>query len=304
MIKSITVTNYLGDSIKLDLARPENTGFAVKSITGLGPGKATINTTESATNDGGSYNSARLSSRNIVITLKYLWTSRQSVEEGRYLSYKYFPIKKKIKLLIETDNRMAEIEGYVESNDPTIFSNDECSDISIICPNPYFQSVNGADAVLFSNVEPAFSFPFSNESLTEGLIKVGDIKSLAEADVIYDGDAEIGITITIHAIDTARNITVYNTRTREYMRIDTDRLAKITGSNVVMGDDIVICTVKGNKSAKLIRDGVTTNILNCIANDSKWFEITKGRNIFAYTAEEGLENLELKIEHRTMYEGV
>lgn len=46
MIRAITVTNYLGDSIKLDLARPEQSGFVVTSVTGLGSGKANINMTE------------------------------------------------------------------------------------------------------------------------------------------------------------------------------------------------------------------------------------------------------------------
>ena len=105
MIKSITVTNYLGDSIKLDLARPEESGFVVTSVTGLGSGKANINMTEVATNDGSLYNSSRLPSRNIVISLKYLWQS--TIEDVRQLSYKYFPIKKKLTLLIETDNRQA-----------------------------------------------------------------------------------------------------------------------------------------------------------------------------------------------------
>ena len=73
MIRAITVTNYLGDSIKLDLARPEQSGFVVTSVTGLGSGKANINMTEVATNDGGLFNSSRLPSRNIVISLKYLW---------------------------------------------------------------------------------------------------------------------------------------------------------------------------------------------------------------------------------------
>lgn len=136
MIKSITVTNYLGDSIKLDLARPEESGFVVTSVTGLGSGKANINMTEIATNDGSLYNSSRLPSRNIVISLKYLWQS--TIEDVRQLSYKFFPIKKKLTLLIETDNRQAEIEGYTEANDPNIFSKDEGSDISIVCPNPFF----------------------------------------------------------------------------------------------------------------------------------------------------------------------
>lgn len=304
MIKSITVTNYLGDSIKLDLARPENTGFAIKSISGLGPGKAIINTNESATNDGGFYNSSRLPNRNIVITLKYLWTSTQSIEEGRHLSYKYFPIKKKVTLLVETDTRKAEIEGYVEANEPNIFSKDECADISIICPNPFFRSSENSNVMMFSTIEPLFEFPFSNESLTEDLIVMGGIKNLAEAVVMYDGDADIGATITIHAIGAARNVAVYNTGTREIMRIDTDKLTTLTGSGIITGDDIVICTVKGQKSVNLIRRGVTTNILNCLARESDWFQLRKGENIFAYTAEEGLNNLELTIEHRTLYEGV
>lgn len=122
MIKSITVTNYLGESLKIELARPDLSGFVVQSITGLGPGKATINISEESTRDGGLYNSARLSKRNIVIGLKYYYWSDKTIEELRHLSYKYFPIKKRVKLLIETDGRQAETEGYIEANDPDILS--------------------------------------------------------------------------------------------------------------------------------------------------------------------------------------
>ena len=109
MIRAVTFTNYLGDSIRLDLARPEESGFIIKSVTGLGPGKANINTTEIATNDGSLFNSSRMPSRNIVISLAYMW--KDSIEDVRQLSYKYFPIKKKLTMLIETDNRQAEIKG-------------------------------------------------------------------------------------------------------------------------------------------------------------------------------------------------
>ena len=34
MIKSVTVVNHLGESLKLDLASPEKSGFIVKSIEG------------------------------------------------------------------------------------------------------------------------------------------------------------------------------------------------------------------------------------------------------------------------------
>ena len=64
---------------------------------------------------------------------------------------------------------------------------------------------------------------------------------------MYSGDAEIGVTITIHAIGEARNITIYNTGTREVMRIDTDKMKAFTGSGIVAGDEITICTVKREK---------------------------------------------------------
>ncbi|MBR5780370.1 MAG: phage tail family protein [Bacteroidales bacterium] len=304
MIKSITVTNYLGDSIKLELSRPEKSGFIIKKIEGLGPGKANLNMTEVSTNDGSIYNSSRLPSRNIVFSLGYLW--KNSIEDVRQLSYKYFPIKKKLKLLIETDNRLAEIEGYVESNEPDIFSKDEGADISIICPNPFFYSAGeeGNNVTVFSGYDPLFQFPFSNESLKECLLEVGAIHNSKDECVVYDGDAEIGVNITIHALGEASDITIYNLGTREVMRINTERMKSLTGYGIIAGDDIVICTVKGNKSVTLVRNGIKTNILNCLDRDADWFQLSKGDNIFTYTAASGGTNLQFKIENRVVYEGV
>lgn len=304
MIKSITVTNYLGDTLKMELSRPHLSGFIITSVTGLGPGKANINTTEISTNDGSLYNSSRVPNRNIVISLRYLWTN--SIEDARQMSYKYFPIKKKLRLLIETDNRLAEIDGYVESNEPEIFSKEEGADISIICPYPFFYSADGdgMQTTVFSGVEPMFEFPFSNESLSDPLLEMGEIHNRTDNVVIYNGDVETGIIITIHAMGEASGITIYNTLTREIMEIDTDKIATLTGSGIIAGDDIIISTVKGNKYAKLIRAGDEINILNCMDKNTDWFQLSKGDNVFVYTAETGTTNLQFKIENRLVYEGV
>lgn len=304
MIKSVTVKNYLGETIVLDLMKPEKSGFIVKSITGLGPGKATINKTEMATGDGSIYNSARMSSRNIVISLEFMWAP--TVEHVRQLSYKYFPIKKNLELVFETDNRIAKINGYVESNDPKIFSNREGTDISIICPDPLFYSAgeDGTNVTVFSGIEAAFEFPFSNESLDEPLIEMGIIHSVRDKSIYYDGDSEIGIKITINATGKATDIRIYNTNTRESMFIDTDKIEKITGEGLDAGDEITIVTVKSKKSITLLRDGKRTNILNCLSKQNDWFTLSKGENIFAYTAETGANNLHFKIENEVAYEGV
>lgn len=222
------------------------------------------------------------------------------------MSYKYFPVKRAITLLFETDNRKLQISGYVESNEPDIFSSQESAEISIICPNPYFYA-SGDDSTVtttFSNISSAFEFPFSNESLTTDLIEMGLIETNTERNIYYSGDGDIGFTITIHAIGEATNITIYNMTTRESMEIDTEKLEELTGSGLLYGDDIIICTVKNQKSATLLRDGVTTNILNCISKDSTWFQLTKGDNLYAYTAETYPENLQFTITNQTIYEGV
>ena len=304
MIKSVTITNHLDESIKLDLFNPEESGFIIKSIEGLGPVKANINFKELATNDGAIDNSARLSSRNIVMSLQFM--ESPTIEETRLKSYKYFPIKRNIKFLIETDSRICETIGRVETNVPTIFSNAEGCQISILCSNPYFYSAgeNGTNQTIFYGTEPLFEFPFSNESLTEDLIEFGSIENRTEGTVYYDGDAEIGITIQIHAVGEAEGLVIYNTKTREIMRINDDKLKSLMGSGIQAGDEITITTSRGEKGIYMLRSGVTTNILNSLEKPIKWFQLSKGDNTFAYTASAGLTNLQFRIENKVIYEGV
>lgn len=307
MIYSLAVTNFLGDRIRLELGKPENTGFLIKSITGLGPVKANVNTTEVATNDGSMFNSARLSQRNIVIQMVFVNSIYgEDIEAIRQKSYKYFPIKKNVELVIETDNRYVRTTGYIESNEPDIFSKQEGTQISIICPDPYFYSASedGDNVTDFYSIDPMFEFPFSNESLTEPMLVFGEIQIKTEGVITYSGDSEIGVMIYIHAIGPAEHINIYNTETREVMTIDTVKLEKLTGRGLIAGDDIIINTLKGEKSITLVRSGVSYNILNCLDKNTDWFTLVKGDNIFAFTADSGVTNLQFRIENKVIYEGV
>lgn len=307
MIYSIVVTNYLGDRIKLELGKPDVSGFLIKSITGLGPAKANVNTTEVSTNDGSLFNSARLSQRNIVLDMVFINTVYgESIEDLRQKSYKYFPLKKSVELTIETDNRYVKTTGYVESNELNIFSSQEGTQISIICPDPYFYSAgeDGNNVTNFYSIDPMFEFPFSNESLDEPLLVFGEIQIKTEGVITYHGDSEIGVMIYIHAIGPATNINIYNTETREVMRINTEKISSLTGKGIVASDDIVINTAKGEKSITLIREGVSYNILNCLDKNTDWFTLEKGDNIFAFTADSGVTNLQFRVENKVIYEGV
>lgn len=302
MIKSITIINDLNESIDIVLTQPELSGFIVSSINGLGPVKANINQNELATSDGSIFNSARLSYRNIVLELLFDETA-DLIETIRQKSYKYFPIKRQITFQIFTDNRNLEITGFVESNEPEIFSDKEGTQISIICPDPYFHSTESQTTV-FYGVESLFEFEFENDSLTEPLLEMGSIEQKREQTVYYTGDAEVGVTISIYLMGGARNISVYNVTTREIMRINTDALEQLVGSGLAEGDTIIINTSRGSKSIQLLRDGTYINILNCLDRNTDWFRLVKGDNVFTYTAYEGLGNIHFKIENLVLYEGV
>lgn len=307
MIKKVEVTNNIGNKISIDLSNPYTTGFIIRSISGLGPPDVDVNITDIITRDGGLFNSARMNQRNIVFDIMFVRTlSGESIEAVRQKTYKYFPVKRQVSLLIETENRLVSISGYVESNEPDIFSSKESTKISIICPDPYFYDAkNGGDSVTtFYSVEPLFEFPFSNESFTERLLNMGEIDVATEGVVNYNGDSEVGMMIVIHALGLAENITIYNINTREQLAIDTDKIAEITGSGIVAGDDIFINTSKGEKSITLVRNGTSYNILNCLDKNVDWFTLVKGDNLFGFTADVGISNLQIQVINKTLYEGV
>lgn len=180
MIKSVTATNYLGESLTMGIGDPDESGLLISSIDGIGPGESDINVTEFAATDGGIYNSSRIPTRNIVINMlfKYIPT----IEDARHLTYKMFPLKKPINLIFETDNRLLQIDGYVESNEPDIFSKQEGTSISIICPGYYFYSLAEA-SVKIDGVKKLFEFPFYND--VEGLIDYTETIDILE-DNNYD----------------------------------------------------------------------------------------------------------------------
>lgn len=301
MIKSVTVTNFKGESLKLTLTNPDESGLIIESIDGLGPSKANINSTELATMDGSIFNSARQEERNIVMYL--IMMESPTIEDARQKIYKYFPLKKRVKIEIETDNRHVETEGYVESNEPDIFSDQESTQISIICPDPYFYAV-GASASAFSGVHPEFEFEYSNESLSENLTEFGDIRVDQRAIINYQGDTDVGVVMTIHALGSAENITIYNADTRETMKINTEKILTMTQGAFSTGDDILISTIKGQKYVQLLRNGVHTNIIGALDRDADWFQLTPGDNLFGFTADSGANNLMIQFDYKVAYGGI
>lgn len=310
MIKTIKITNKKGDHILLELSNPYKTGLNVKRITGLGPVKADINIAKLAIADGGIYNSSRANTRNIVFTLG-LMPQPISVQNSRRLTYRYFPLKEKIKMEFWTEDRTYYTEGYVESNEPSIFSKDEETDISVMCPYPWFKQVNIDDTanrdyvnVDFFGTIAGFEFPFSNESLEEPLLEFGTIIYQNYKDVRYTGELEVGCIIEMKFNGPVERPVIFNSTTSSVMVFDDKRLRAQTGSGFLLGDKLIINTKSGSKKIILNRGGESINVLNILGQGSTWLTIDHGTNRLAYDATAGKENITINLKYPILYQGI
>lgn len=299
MIKSLTVTNHRGDSLEIDLTSPEKSGLLVKSITGLGS-SADINTSDIATSDGEVFNSARMKTRDIVLTFYY---DEIDPESSRLKTYKYFPIKKKVRLSFVTGQNKCYIDGYVEKNETTIFNKQTYGAITVQCPDPYFYSDSKVTTIM-SGIQAEFEFPFDKETGSETSIEMSELRIMKERSVYYTGNVDTGIVISMHLLGAVTGLVIYNANTREKMTFDDDVIKTIMGSTLQVLDDINVSTVNGNKYVTLTRNGVTTNIVNAVARSSDWFTLTQGDNVFTYTATTGEYNVQMEIQNRILYEGI
>lgn len=228
----------------------------------------------------------------------------RDIEASRHESYKFFPIRHKVKLYFETDSKTVYLTGYVEENDPGIFSDNEETQISVICPDPWFYELSD-ETVVFSGIESMFEFPFDNNSLTQKLIIFGEIKDSIVEKFTYRGDIEVGFVAEIEVLGAGvQRIRIMNLDRREVLEIDTDKVASIAGGPLKLGDQIIASTIPGDKYAHLIREGEELDILNAVKKDSDWPKIYEGENTFGYTSATNVDQLLFKIYFPVAYGGL
>lgn len=164
MVEKLYIQHFLSDGslnkneediVCLPLRSYNDTHIAVTNIEGLAPMPGTINMDDNAGGDGSIFNSSRAQNRNIVITMKPFEEDvydfdgqliKASMEACRRKIYLIFPLKRKIRLHVETEIRKYYIDGYVETINADYFGDMEGAQVSILCPDPYFK-VNWEDVV-------------------------------------------------------------------------------------------------------------------------------------------------------------
>ena len=284
---SLKVENDRGDTLELT----GNPNYNVYKIEGLNPPKASINSSANTTTDGSRINSARLESRNIVIYMTVEGTAESSVENNRINLYKYFPAKKTVKLFFSHSSRNIYIEGAVELIECDPFNEKQVAQISIICPKPYFKDVKNL-ITSFGDVTSLFEFPFN---ITKTGAELSAVTSNQRKSIINIGDVETGVIIKLFSTGTVVNPVIYDALKRTQLKLT---------FTMASGDTIVINTNVGEKSITLIRGGVSYNIIGYMAQNSTWFTLESGDNVFTYDADSGNTSLQLTFTTAVLYSGV
>jgi len=262
-----------------------NPSYEVMSVTGLNPPNATVNMSAVANLDGKFFNSSKINERNVVIMLKI----NQPVESNRIAIYDYFQAKQYIKIYYSNDIRDVYAEGYIDTMECDLFTENEVMQISIMCPDPFFKDVKES-RIVFSQVIDLLEFPISTPR--EGI-------ALSELDLVnrinIPTEHDTGIIMTLTATGYVQSPVVYNAETRRAFRLNL---------RMEPGDQIIVNTNKGEKSVLLFRSGGYINIINYILSNPDWFQLEAGDNVFTYEAQSGSEHLTVSITYRAIYEGV
>lgn len=314
MIYKVVATNPKDESLEMVLTNPGASGLNIKNITGISPIGADIMMVPFASVDGAIYSGSRVPSRNIIMTIamypeEFSKNVYGTIEESRLKTYQFFQIKDPVRLTFYTDHRTLFIDGYVESNEVDIFSEEETATISVICVDPWFYSI-GQEARTLSGIRHMFEFPFSSQRYGdlypwEYGVEFGDISLDTRVDMFYEGDIKNGFTATISFTGSdLHDVYIFNTETREEFHIYTDQIRSITGDPITAGDEIVISTISGKKSAFLLRNGVYINVINVIDKNSDWIQLTKGRNILAVASDYGVEYINISVNFKNAYAGI
>lgn len=307
MIESVTVVNHRGESVEMVLSNPNTSGFIVKEMSGLGPAKAQINTSSSAFLRGSQYNSAKIESRNIVLHLAML--ESPSVEDNRHKLYNMFQPAQPVELIFNTTNRKSRIAGWVETNEPDIFSDMESAQISVLCPDPYFRDATyegGRLSKTFNSYKPSFEFPFSNESLTSKTLEVGTLDPVTSVSIDYPGDVETGMVVEFVVLDAAGfsgGFAIYNDTHTQRLEIDREKLG--LGYDWSAGDRFRISTISGDLKMTAFKPNTmeTTNVTYGVEVTGGWPKLRPGENHLGVNYTAGAID-ELTITADVLYGGV
>jgi hypothetical protein len=249
MLTKVEVRTTLGMLLVLTLDDITD-GYAVESIEGLGPVKASLVWSNFAQLDGAQYQSSRRETRNVILTLglepDYVDVS---VRDLRTNLYTFFMPKSQVELrFFDSSGLTVNAQARIETFDSVFFVREPQIVISMICFDPDFLE------------------------LTPIVVEGETVADTTEMLVPYAGTVETGINFVLSLDRDLDDFVIYH-------RGPDDITRTLSFSGELLDDDVLtINTVTGSKGAILTRASVDTSVLYGVSSDSIWIELLPGDN--------------------------
>lgn len=263
MISSFVITNELGEKLELI-----GSNFCyIIGCDGLNPPTATISQSNVIGSDFSILGNARVYSRNIILKLKI----RKPIEYHRRQLYKFFTPKTHITISISA-SQSYEIDGIVESFENDHFTNSQRPQISIICPQPFFQE--GSPSIVSKTVVSR-KFEVTNQ-----------------------GTVPTGMLIEFYTKSgTAFPLTIEN--------VTTNQKFIITDKDYTEGTYLInsIGTERTLKVEVAAGNGAIKNMIKAVDLSSEWLQLAVGKNEFKISGE-GLTDEKIVIKYYRTYGGI
>ena len=157
---------------------------------------------------------------------------------------------------------------------------------TLFCSNPYFNNLSDSriDIALW---QKTFHFPIESRRIIFGVRNPSLI-----ANIINDGDTDIGMVIEFRATGTVKNPQLFDIKTQKFMKIDT----------IMKADEIIrVDTRKDSRKIVSICNGTETNIFNKENKDATMLQLKRGDNVLRYNADDNLDHLDVSLYYNPNY---
>lgn len=266
----------------------DGVNYLVLACSGLTPPSASIFTGKSPNRKGVKYNGSTLNERNIVLSIKLLG----DIEANRNALYEWTDTEQYCKVYYRNGTKNVYCEGHIQDCEADFFTDNEIVSVAILCEDPYWKDLQEISAEI-SALLKQFTFPFAIDNAG---IPFSTIRESNTTTIVNSG-AETGVKITLICHGEVSNFTLFDAN-------DTTKRFTI---NTTLSDGWVV-TIDTDGSPKTCiatkPDGSTANLLKYVGNNPTWFALKKGRNVFGFTADSGLTDVEVFIGYENKYLGV
>lgn len=262
--------------------------YLVLGCSGLTPPSASIFTSKSPNRKGSKYNGSTLDERNIVVQIKLLG----DIEANRNALYDWIDTEQYCKVYYKNGAKNVYCEGHIQESEADFFTDNEIINVAILCSDPYWKDLQAISTGI-SALLNQFTFPFAIDNAG---VPFSTVQESNTTRVINPG-AETGVKITILCHGNVSNI----------MLFDAQDTAKRFTINATFSDgDVVTINTDGSPKTCILTkpDGTTENLLKYVGNSPTWFTLKKGYNLFGFTADSGIGDVEVFIGYETKYLGV